>query len=460
MNYSSGQLKKIDIDNILHPMSCISMIKKNGPLVIMSGQGCYVTDSDGITYLACDAGLGATTLGFGQRTLAQVMYNACEELGFYQTTINSSSKQQILLSEKLLSYVPDYFSKIFFSNSGSEANESAIKIARFFNAVQDKPEKKKIISREFSYHGCTLATVGISGMPEFHSGYSINKEDSIFLSCPHYFNFSKPGESEEEYTARLINELRSAIKNAGADNIAAYIAEPIMGCAGICEPPANYFTEVQAVLREHDILFICDEVLCGYGRTGTFFGYENYGIEPDIITSAKGLTSGYFPFSAVFISQKIIDVIEKSYNNLGIFAHGFTTCGHPVGASVALATLYQLEEQKILKNVKERGDQLYRQITDSLSSHPHVCNIRGKGLMIAIQFVKDKASNTPFSYEESPLLAIENACKDQGLLIRSAPLCSSIFMIPPLIINEQEVNELVERFVLAINTIFPAYADY
>jgi len=455
MKYCSDQLKQIDIDNILHPFSAISMLKEVGPHVIVSGQGCYVTDSDGKTYLSGDAGLGATTLGFGHPALAKAMYAACNKLGFYQTTINSSNDPQILLAEKLLSYVPDYFSKIFFANSGSEANESALKIARFYNAVQGKPEKRKIITRQLSYHGSTLSTVGVSGIPEFHTGYGINIDDSIYLSCPHHYNFALPGESETEFTARLIQELRGAIEKEGAANIAAYIFEPIMGCGGILEPPADYFTQVQAVLRENKILLICDEVLCGYGRTGTLFGYEHYGVEPDIITSAKGLTSGYFPLSAVFVSHDISKMIARSYNNLGLFAHGFTSCGHPVGASVALSTLSILEESNVMHNVTQRGQQLQQQLNAALGNHPNIGDIRGKGLMVAVQIVKDRISKAQFALEHSPLMAIEKACKDQGLLIRIAPATSSVFLVPPLIISEQEIYELVERFTRAIAALFP-----
>lgn len=455
MNYCSDQLKKMDIDSILHPFSVISMLKETGPHVVMSGQGCYLKDSDGKTYLSADAGLGATTLGFGQQALAKAMYGACNELGFYQTTTDSSNQSQILLAEKLLSYVPNYFSKIFFANSGSEANESAMKIVRFYNAVQGKPEKRKIITRQLSYHGSTLSTVGISGLPEFHIGYGINIEDSIYLSCPHYYNFALPEESETEYTTRLINELRDEIEKEGADNIAAYIAEPIMGGAGVLKPPTDYFTQVQAVLREYNILLICDEVLCGYGRTGTLFGYEHYGLEPDIITSAKGLTSGYFPLSAVFISQEIMEIVARSFNNLGLFAHGFTSCGHPVGASAALATLSLLEELNIFQNVTQRGQQLRQRLNVALSNHPNIGDIRGKGLMVGVQVVKDKITKAQFVPEHSPLTAIEKACKDEGLLIRSASATSSVFIVPPLIISEQEINELVERLTLAIATVLP-----
>ena len=356
MNYSNSQLKQMDNDNILHPVSNNTM---EGPQVMISGDGCYVKDSDGKTYLSADAGLGATTLGFGQQSLAKAMSSACDELGFYQTAMNSSNRSQIVLADKLLSYVPDYFSKIFFANSGSEANETALKIVRLFNAVQGKPEKRKFLSRQLSYHGSTMSTVAVTGIPDFHLGFGVDVGDTIFLGCPNYFNFSLPEESETEFSTRLVKELREKIEKEGPENIAAYIAEPIMGCAGALVPPTDYFPQVQAVLKEYDILFICDEVMCGYGRTGKFFGFEHYGIEPDIITSAKGLTSGYFPFSAVFISHKIMEVL----NNLGFFAHVFTTSGHPIGAAVALETLSQLESLNIFNNVCQRSLPWFRIIS-------------------------------------------------------------------------------------------------
>ena len=213
-----------------------------------------------------------------------------------------------------------------------------------------------------------------------------------------------PSETEAEFTTRLINELRAAIEKEGPDNIAAFIAEPIMGCAGAVVPPADYFKQVQAVLREYNILFICDEVMCGYGRTGTFFGHEHYGVEPDILTSAKGLTSGYFPFSAVFISEKVMNVLAGSFDNLGFFAHVFTTSGHPIGASVALETLAQIEKLNILDNVNQRGQQLKRELNERLGSHPNIGDIRGEGLLLGIQFVKDKDSNTRFLPRRMPFI--------------------------------------------------------
>jgi adenosylmethionine-8-amino-7-oxononanoate aminotransferase len=319
----------MDIDKILRPMSSIAMLMADAPHVVMSGQGCYVKDSDGKSYFSGDAGLGTTTLGFGQYVLAKVMYTV---LGLYQTTINSSSQLQILLAEKLLSYVPSYFSKIFFANSGSEANESAIKIVGFYNNVQCKPEKRKIITRRLAHHGSTLSTVGISGMEEFHRDYGVNTDDSIYLSCPHYYNFALHEKSDTEYTTRLINELPDAIEKEEADNIATYIAEPIMGGGGVLEPSTDYFTQVQAVLRGYNILLICDEVLSGYGLTGTLSGYAHY-------------------------------------SKQGLFVHGFTSCGHRVGASIALAMLSQLKELIILENVTKRGQHLLQGLNEALGNH-------------------------------------------------------------------------------------------
>ncbi len=458
MVYTSTQLKALDIESILHPMSSIGLLNHFGPQVMTGGKGVFVEDSDGNQFLSADAGLGATTLGFGRQELGEVMLEACKNMGFYQTSVDSSNPTQILLAQKLLNYMPDNITKVFFASSGSEANETAIKILRLYNVGQGKPQKKQIITQDFSYHGSTMFTSALTGMEGFQNDFVIDRQDIISVPCPVFFSETSDASIEEAFVNKLIEILRYRIEEVGADNIAAFMAEPVLGCAGIVIPPKGYYDKVQALLKEYDILFVCDEVLCGYGRTGKMFGYQHTQLQPDIITSAKGLTSGYFPLSCVAISQDIWQVLSVQHNNFGVFSHGFTSCGHPVGAAVALKTLEILEEENLVENARLRGEQLLTGLKEELNDNPYVGSIRGQGLMVGIEIKVDQQEIKDFNdFEKNLLSQTERACLDAGLLVRTARLSNSNFMVPPLTISSAETELLISRYVKGVETAIKNY---
>ncbi len=456
MDIGHKRLKLRDLTSILHPASLISFNEQHGPHIIESGSGCYIKDIDGNVLLSADAGLGATTLGFGNTELAQAMARAGARLGFYQTLANSSNPAQIRLAERLLRLAPDSVSRVIFGNSGSDANDTALKMCRYYNAVRGKPEKRKIITRSLAYHGSTIGTAGLTRLPTYHLGFGIDDSDIVELTCPCHYAFANADESEEAFCDRLVAELEAAIEREGASSIAAMIAEPIMGSGGVIIPPKNYFCRVKAVLEAHDILFIADEVVCGFGRTGAWFGHQHFGIKPDMITLAKGLTSGYFPLSAVLFADKIWRAIRSGYTGLGLFSHGYTTCGHPIGAEVALATLDIIERDDIIARARDTGDYLLKQLRERFANHPNIGDIRGMGLMIGLQLVCDKASKRRFASDVKIASRISESCRQQGVMVRASGYLDAIFLVPPLILTCEEADFLVAQLHAGLASMLAA----
>lgn len=444
MNMDTIQLKQQDVNSVVHPFSSSHFVKQFGPLVIDSGTGCYLTDIEGNRMLSADAGLGATVLGFGHSAIAETMAQACKQLGFQHTAYTSSNSAQIRLASRLLQHAPEHMGKVFFGTSGSDANESAIKIIRLYNTMLEKPQKRKIIARKFSYHGSTLSTGALTRMDCYRDGFSLDEGDVIEIGCPHYESQARDNESVTQFTDRLIAELETAIANEGADHIAAFIAEPVQGGGGALVPTADYFKRVKPILEAHDILFIADEVICGFGRLGSWWGIEQFGVEPDIITCAKALTNGCFPMSAVIFSNEIWQVIEKNFGGLGLFFHGFTSSGHPIGSAVALTTLDCIENEKLVDRSAETGAYLQQRLSEVFENHPHISDIRGMGLMVAFDVYADPESKERFAPELFFTVRVMEHCRRLGLIVRTGGLAETLLLVPPLVISRSEVDELVE----------------
>lgn len=439
-----ADLSNLGVDHILHPTTSIVDIQKNGPRVIAKGEGVYVEDQHGKKQLDAIAGLWCVNVGYGRKELAEVMAKASEELSYYHTFGGASNIPQIELAEKLISITPTSLTKVFYGCSGSDANDTLVKIAWQYHQLRDKPNKVKIIARQQAYHGTSISGASLTGLPSFHRGFGLPLERVLRVSCPHYWRYAEAGETESDYSERLIREVADLIEKEGADNIAAFIAEPIMAAGGVIPPPKDYFAKLQSLLAEHDILLIADEVVCGYGRLGVQFGSELFDIKPDMMASAKGLTSGYFPLSAAFISDKVWEVMTEGSRQFGSFAHGYTYSGHPVGCAVALANLNVMEKEKLVENAKATGLYLHEQLKQRFESHPHVGEIRGQGLLAGIQLVEDKSSKQLFDVAKKIPAQIAKACMDSGIIVRPLPTIGTIALSPPLTLEKEHVDLIVD----------------
>jgi 4-aminobutyrate---pyruvate transaminase len=436
-----------DIASVVHPYTNLKVHETQGPLVMTEGDGVFVRDEHGKTYLEGLAGLWCASLGFSERRLAEAAYRQMLKLPFYHTFAHKSVDIGIELAEKLLSIAPVPMSKVFFVNSGSEANDTAVKLVWYYNNALGRPRKKKIISRTKGYHGVTVASASLTGFVNNHRDFDLPIANILHVECPHFYRFGLPGETEEAFASRMADLLEQRILSEGADTVAAMIAEPLMGAGGVLPPPATYFEKIQAVLKKYDILFIADEVICGFGRTGEMWGSTMYGLEPDIITCAKALSAGYQPIGALMISEAIYGALVEQSEKIGVFSHGFTYSGHPVTAAVALETLKIYEQDNILEHVRQMAPRMQAGLR-RFAGHPLVGEVRGIGLVGAIELVADKTTRAPFDPAAGVGPFLAQRAHHHSVILR--PLGDSIAFCPPLIINESEIDLMLERFSLAL----------
>lgn len=437
-----------DIQHILHPTTDLSAHKQYGPMIIERGEGIYVYDADGRKYIEGMSGLWCASLGFSQPELVKAAAAQMGKLPFYHSFGNKGTMPTIDLAERLKAMAPFKASKVFFANSGSEANDTQIKILRYYNNAIGKPLKKKIISRHGAYHGVTSLTAGLTGLPPFRGGFDVENPDIFHTDCPHYYKHGRDGETEADYVARLAGNLQALIEREGPETIAAFIAEPVMGGAGVLPPPTGYFDAIQKILRQYDIRFIADEVICGFGRTGRMFGCETYNITPDSMTVAKQLSSGYLPISAVMISDDVYEVLVSESEKRGVFGHGYTYGGHPVCAAVALRTLELYDELDILSHVQKVSARFLKRL-HALADHPLVGETRGVGLIAGIELVADKATKRPFPPAAGVAKTAVVKCIDHGLINRASG--DALVLAPPMIITETEIDDLFDRLTRALD---------
>jgi len=437
-----------DVASVIHPYTNLEQHKATGPTVIARGEGVYVYDDGGKRYLEGMAGLWSTSLGFSEQRLVDAAIRQMQALPTYHIFNGRSNEPMIELAEALLKIAPKGLGKVLFANSGSEANDQAAKIVWFYNNAIGRPRKKKIISRVRAYHGITVFSGSMTGLPPNHRDFDLPVGGVLRADCPSHYLFGLAGESEAAFVDRLVGNLEQMIIREGPDTIAAFIAEPVNGAGGVIVPPRDYFPRVQDVLRRYDILFIADEVITGFGRTGNMFGCETFAIAPDIMTVAKALSSAYLPISATIVSEKIAEAITAHSGTLGNFAHGFTYAGHPVSAAVGLETLKIYAERDILSHVRKVGPYLQEKL-QALAAHPLVGEARGVGLIGAVQIVADKASRAalPPAAGIGPL--IQQSAMDRGVLLRAAP--DAVYVCPPLIITRAEIDELMDALKAALD---------
>ena len=445
-----------DIATSIHPYTNLKLHETEGPMVITEGDGVFVRDENGKRYLEGLAGLWCASLGFSERRLAEAAYRQMLKLPFYHTFAHKAHDIGIELAEKLLSIAPVPMEKVFFVNSGSEANDTVVKLVWYYNNALGRPQKKKIISRAKGYHGVTVASASLTGLPNNHRDFDLPIANILHVDCPHWYRFGRPGESEEAFATRLADSLEKRILSEGPETVAAMIGEPIMGAGGVILPPATYWEKVQAVLKKYDVLLIADEVICGFGRTGNMWGTTTYHLKPDMISCAKALSASYLPIGAVMVSANIYKALVQQSEKIGVFAHGFTYSGHPVTSAVALETLKIYEETDLVghvRNMAPRMQAALRQFED----HPLTGEVRGIGLIGAIELVADKAAKTPFDAKAGVGGFLAKRAQHHGLIVR--PLVDTIAFCPPLIINEDEIDLMFERFALALDDTFEMVRD-
>jgi 4-aminobutyrate---pyruvate transaminase len=450
MTSKHHRYSKLDHRYHLHSFTDLSRQEQDSAAIIDRGEGIYLIDVDGNRYLDAMSSLWCCTLGYSEARLAQAAAKQFTHLPYSHTFRGRSHPKLIELAEQVISIAPAGLSHVFFASSGSEANESAIKMAWSYHKQCGNSGKRKIISRMNGYHGSTVFATQLSGMPSMHEFSTSNPLEVIYAECPNYYEASKPGESEQEFATRLAQQLDDLILREGAETIAAFIAEPVMGVGGVILPPESYFERIQAVLQRHDILLIVDEVICAFGRTGDLFGSTTFNIKPDMLTVAKGITSAYFPMSATLVSDRIYNALVETTAAKGVFTHGFTYSGHPVGAAVALETLQILRERDIPARVKRIGKKFQQAVTDCCALDI-ATNPRGIGLMAGFDLVADKVNGRKFVPEAQVGTRVMDIAESHGLFVRAVG--DTIVLAPPLIISEQEVDELFARLSQSLQQV-------
>ena len=436
-----------DIAAHLHPFTNLATHPQVDPLVIVRGDGIFVEDDRGRRYLEAMSGLWCASLGFSNQRVAEAGSKALQGLPYYHTFNGRSNPAAIALAEKLLALAPVPMSKVFFANSGSEANDSAVKLVWYYHNAIGKPAKKKIIALKNAYHGVTVAAASLSGLLPNHRDFDLPLDRMLHVDCPHHHRFAEPGESEDAFATRLAAALDARILEEGPETVAAFIAEPVMGAGGVIVPPAGYFEKIQKVLAKYEVLLIADEVICGFGRTGEMFGSTTFGLKPDILTAAKALSSGYVPISAVMVSEKVHAAVATNSGKIGTFGHGFTCSGHPVSCAIALETLQVYEDENILGNVKALAPSFQRQLR-AYASRRFVAEVRGVGLIGAIELAADPAQRVSFDPAKKAGARLAELALEQGLIVRA--MGDTIAFCPPLIITAEQMTDLFARFDSAI----------
>lgn len=443
MNQQHESLEERDVAYHLHPQTNLADHEKVGPFVIERGEGIYVIDSEGNRYIEGLAGLWCTSLGFSEKRLVRAATEQLETLPYYHTFAHKATRPVIELAELLMAMAPKPLSKVFFANSGSEAVDTAVKFAWYFNNVCGRPRKKKIITRKDGYHGVTIASGSATGLSPIHHKFDLPIDRFVHTDSPHYYRYASSGASEEEFATELANSLDAKIRAEDPDTVAAFIAEPVMGAGGVIPPPATYFEKVQEVLSEHNVLLIVDEVVCGFGRTGNMFGSETYGLRPDMMTVGKALASAYQPIAATLLSDDVYVALREGSREEGIFGTGFTYSGHPVPAAVSRETLGIYRSDDILGHVNAVAGKFQERL-HGLSGYPFVGDTRGVGLIGGVEFVRDKRSGERFDPSAKVAAQINVAATRAGLIVRALPN-DTVGICPPLIINDEEIDDLFDR---------------
>jgi len=460
---------EIDIDDVtakdrasvLHPFTHLKDFasgKLGGPTIVETGKGIRIQDAHGSQLIDAFAGLYCVNVGYGRAEVAEAISRQAYRLAYYHSYAAHTTDELAILSDRLVKMAPGRMSKVFYGMSGSDANETNAKLVWYYNNLRGKPAKKKIISRERGYHGCSVISGSMTGMSFYHDHMDLPLPQVVHTGVPHHYWGAEPGETESEFSARRAAELDQLIERLGPDTVGAFIAEPVLGTGGITPPPEGYWASIQAVLKKHDVLMIADEVITGFGRTGSMFGSQHYGIEPDLITIAKGLTSAYFPLSASIVGEKVYKVMEDAADRVGAFSHGYTYSGHPIGAAAANAVLDIVEKEDLPRNARDVGAYFQMQLKEKFAQLPIVGEVRGVGLMGALEFVSDRDKKTRFDPSLKVGARISKAARDRGLIARAMPHGDILGFAPPLVTTKDEINEIISISEAAVRSVMDELA--
>jgi L-2,4-diaminobutyrate transaminase len=449
------QLFSADRAHFMHP-STHAHDHASGALpgrIVTGAKRIRIEDHQGRSFIDAFAGLYCVNIGYGRTEVADAMYEQARKLAYYHTYVGHSTDTIIELSSRIIDWSPRGMKKVYYGMSGSDANETQIKIVWYYNNVKGRPNKKKIISRQRGYHGSGIVTGSLTGLPSFHQHFDLPVDFVKHTVCPHWYRQAPAGMNEAQFVDYCVEELEKLIAREGGDTIAAFIAEPVMGTGGILPPPAGYWPAIQKVLRKHDILLISDEVVCGFGRLGSKMGAQHFGIEPDLITVAKGLTSAYAPLSGVIVGEKVWDVIDHGSQEYGPMGHGWTYSGHPVCAAAALANLDILERENLTQNAADVGGYLLEKMHSTFDSHPLVGEVRGTGMLAAVEFMANKEERRPFDAALKVGPRVSAAALKHGLIARAMPHGDILGFAPPLVTTRAEVDEIVKLTRAAVDEV-------
>lgn len=434
---------EIDRRHVMHPFSVLGRHERSGPRrMIVRGSGSTIYDEDGRSYIDAMAGLWCVNVGYGRRQLADALQEQALRLPYYHSFSSMATDTPALLAERIIDIAPAGMSKVLYGTSGSDANDTQVKLVRLYNNLLGRPAKKKIIARRRGYHGVSIASGSLSGFSGMHKGFDLPLDGILHTTPPYKLREGKPGESDAEFVTRLAAELDALIEAEGPDTVAAFIAEPIQAAGGVIPPPDGYFPAIQKVLRKHDVLLIADEVVTGFGRTGSWFGSQALGIEPDLITVAKGITSAYIPLSACIVSERVWRVLADESGDTA-FSHGYTYTSHPLAAACALANLDLIEREGLVEQAGQRGEYLNKQMHAAFDDHPLVAEVRGRGLVAAVEFAAQREPLKLFEPLGSIATRIDAACLENGVITRVLPESDTLSFSPPFVITEAEIDEIV-----------------
>jgi L-2,4-diaminobutyrate transaminase len=454
-NDSAQELALEDLDrrSSLHPFTSVARHLKNGPRIFTSGYGVTLRDTQGREYIDGMAGLWCVNAGYGRREIIDAICKQAERLAFFHFHSSMATEPPIRLANQILSLAPKSITKVLFGVSGSDANDTNIKLIWYYNNLRGLPKKKKIISRRRSYHGSTLGAGSLSGLPILHRRFDLPLPQIKHVSEPCFYWGAAPGMSERDYSISLAEELNALIEAEGPDTVAAFVAEPVMGAGGVLTPPEGYFAEIGKILDKHDVLLVADEVICGFGRLGSWFGSTHFGLEPDLMTVGKGLTSAYQPMAASLVSERIWDVLLEHSEEEGPLGIGHTYAAHPCAAAAAIANIDVIERDGFLANAARQGEYLLGRLSDQFSSSPIVGEVRGLGLMVGLDLVADREKRRRFSPDKEVARRILLQGYEEGIIARALPNSDCIALSPPLCITTAEMDRLVDGLALAVTKV-------
>ncbi len=451
----NDQLEAWDRDNFFHPSTHLAEFARGEApqRVVTGGTGSYIEDRDGNRLLDAFAGLYCVNVGYGREEIVEAIAAQARELAYYHAYVGHGTEASITLAKMVLDRAPDHMSKVYFGLSGSDANETNIKLVWYYNNILGRPEKKKIISRWRGYHGSGLMTGSLTGLELFHNKFDLPLSQVVHTTAPYYFRRDDLSQTEAQFVAECVADLEALIAREGADTIAAMIGEPVLGTGGIVPPPEGYWAAIQAVLEKHDILLIADEVVTGFGRLGSMMGSDHYGLKPDLITIAKGLTSAYAPLSGSIVSDKMWTVLEQGTDENGPIGHGWTYSAHPIGAAAGVANLKLIDNLGLVGNAAETGSYLRAAMTDALGDHAHVGDVRGEGMLCALEFVADREARAFYDPSDKVGYRIAAALAADGVIGRAMPQGDILGFAPPLSLSREEADIVVAATAKAVASV-------